>query len=730
MNYNKLTKAELVKALTSLQAISEGAQSVDVQQRLLHDLQLYQIELEMQNRELRETQQKLEASRNRYADLYDFAPLGYITLDKQGNILEINLTGASMLGAERSRLLGMPFFTYVAENEAKKFRAHLRQCPHTEKITIELRLTAGGKSIEVQLSSFAVHDPEWLTTVYRTAMIDITERKRADEVLQKRSERNIRYQTALLKLARMDSSDWRAAQIRITEDAAKALEVERVSIWLFNEDHSEIVCEDLYNSRRNAHEKGLRLQAGKYPRYFQALKENRTIAANDAAGDPRTSEFTEGYLKPFGITSMLDVPVWLHGRVVGIVCHEHTGLIREWKPEEQEFAASIADLVSLALETAERQRAEQALRESEERFRVLANGAPVLIWVNGLEGCEFVNRAYLEFLDVSGDVDVRRYNWAQFVHPDDRERYVGAYLDCFARRVPFEAQCRFLHHDGKYRWMKASGLPRFSSTGEFLGYVGSSLDVTDIKEAEEKIRELNAELEARVRERTVQLEASNEDLQKEMAKRAHAEEALRTSEAYSRALIENAPDIISVVNADATIRYESPSIERVLGYKPEDRIGKNPFNYIHPDDMPRLLELFNEFITKPGAMRSAEYRIRHQDGSWRFFESFAKALRDETGATMIVANSRDLTERKQAEEQIQFLYFATQAINQAAGFHEALAIALREICTLSGWDYGEAWVPSADGTRLLCSPAWYGDSYHMSSFRMRSEELSFKANEG
>ncbi len=271
MNYNKLTKAELIKTLTSLRAISESAQSADAQQRLLHDLQAYQIELEMQNRELREAQQKLEASRDRYADLYDFAPTGYMTLDKKGGILEINLTGAAMLGVERSRLLGMPFFTCVAGSEAKKFREHMRQCKRAkEKVTTELRLTAGnGKLIEAQLSSLAVQDPKSLPTVYRTVMTDITERKRAEEILQKRTEQNICYQAALLKLTKMDNSDWLAAQKRITEEDAKTLEVERVSIWLFNEDRSEIVCEDLYRSSRNDHEKGLRLQARQYPRYFQ-----------------------------------------------------------------------------------------------------------------------------------------------------------------------------------------------------------------------------------------------------------------------------------------------------------------------------------------------------------------------------------------------------------------------------------------------------------------------------
>ena len=82
--------------------------------------------------------------------------------------------------------------------------------------------------------------------------------------------------------------------------------------------------------------------------------------------------------------------------------------------------------------------AEETLRESEERFRILADGAPVLIWVNGLEGCEFVNRAYREFLGV-GDVDVRGFDWVRFVHPDDRESYLAEYAGALERQAPVPA---------------------------------------------------------------------------------------------------------------------------------------------------------------------------------------------------------------------------------------------------------------------------------------------------
>ncbi len=96
---------------------------------------------------------------------------------------------------------------------------------------------------------------------------------------------------------------------------------------------------------------------------------NRAIAAHDAHRDPRTSEFSESYLRPNSISSMLDAPIWLEGKMVGVVCNEHVGPSRVWTPEEERFAASVADFASLTLEAHQRFRAEQDLRKRPRRAR-------------------------------------------------------------------------------------------------------------------------------------------------------------------------------------------------------------------------------------------------------------------------------------------------------------------------------------------------------------------------
>jgi len=151
-----------------------------------------------------------------------------------------------------------------------------------------------------------------------------------------------------------------------------------------------------------------------------------------------------------------------------------------------------------------RKQAEESLRESEKRFRFLADSAPVLIWVNDKDGCEFVNRQYLEFLGVSVP-DVRRYDWVRFMHADDREAYMNAYLGAVNERRAFDAEFRFRRHDGEYRWMKSRGHPRLGPEGEFVGYVGVITDISDVVEAQQVLQQRHNELERLVAERTAKL---------------------------------------------------------------------------------------------------------------------------------------------------------------------------------------------------------------------------------
>jgi len=168
----------------------------------------------------------------------------------------------------------------------------------------------------------------------------------------------------------------------VTETASETLGVERVSVWLYENEKRAIRCLDLFERAASAHSSGAELLASNFPTYFESLRTQRAIAADDARTDERTAEFTESYLTPLGITSMLDAPIRAGEDMLGVVCLEHVGPARVWSREEQSFAASLADIVALGFETAERRRAWDKARLSEERYRTLAanfpNGAVLL----------------------------------------------------------------------------------------------------------------------------------------------------------------------------------------------------------------------------------------------------------------------------------------------------------------------------------------------------------------
>lgn len=301
-----------------------------------------------------------------------------------------------------------------------------------------------------------------------------------------RVERLVRQNEALVRLARSEKlagGQWQEVLREVTEAAAWALETERTSVWLYGQP-SLLRCANLFERGPQRHSSGVELVAEDYPAYFEALREEHTIAAHDARTDARTREFTASYLAPLGITSMLDAPIRAGGTIAGVICHEHVGPVRRWEVDEQNFAASVADLLSLALETGERKKAEAELRRSEE---------------------------------------------------------------------------------------------------------------------------------------------------------------------YYRSLIETALDVVTLIDAGGIVRYESPAVERVLGYKTDELIGQRGRVIFHPDELDLADHVLAQFLQNPNKPVSAEFRMRHKNGTWRTMQMTGKNLLDNPSVRGIVVSLRDVTENRNAE---------------------------------------------------------------------------------
>ena len=176
-----------------------------------------------------------------------------------------------------------------------------------------------------------------------------------------------RHQIAIVKLSThpvVVSGDFQQAARRITEIVAEAIEVERVSIWLLDEDSGTLRCEDLFQRTPREHSSGEILKAVDYPSYFGAMWASRVVDVHDARRDPRTREFTEKYLAPNDITSMLDAAIRVSGKLIGVVCHEQVKQLRSWSAEEISFAGEVADQVAQAIQSNQQKESQEALQES------------------------------------------------------------------------------------------------------------------------------------------------------------------------------------------------------------------------------------------------------------------------------------------------------------------------------------------------------------------------------
>lgn len=203
-----------------------------------------------------------------------------------------------------------------------------------------------------------------------------------------------------------------------------------------------------------------------------------------------------GTVMAIALAAALALSAWLQRVVTGpilsvsqaanAVVERQDFSVRAGKTSEDEIGA-LTDAFNRMLEEIDRRT--KALVESEQRFRTIADSAPVLIWMNDETGAVFVNRAYLAFVGVSAQVDVGGYDWAQYVHPEDRAAYLSAWLRCAREGGVFDQEFRFRRHDGAYRWMRSVAVPRVTAEGRRLGHTGCTFDVHDARISANALRE-------------------------------------------------------------------------------------------------------------------------------------------------------------------------------------------------------------------------------------------------
>ena len=206
--------------------------------------------------------------------------------------------------------------------------------------------------------------------LYQNSQWELKEYQREKNTLKEREERLCKHNQVLMNLAKnklLSSGNIAASLRKIIEVACQTLEVDQVCFWLCSKNYSAISCHDLFSLTTKKHSVGVTINLGQNSRYLQALESERIIAVENTSTDERTKEFLDTYFIPNQVVSALDAPVYLDGKLIGVICHEQLINSRQWTVEEQNFAGSIAEFISLAFEAVEKKSAQaEILRLNEE----------------------------------------------------------------------------------------------------------------------------------------------------------------------------------------------------------------------------------------------------------------------------------------------------------------------------------------------------------------------------
>jgi two-component system, cell cycle sensor histidine kinase and response regulator CckA len=674
----------------------------------MQELQIYRAELELQNEELRAGRALLEETQKRYFRHFDLAPVGLVRLSSRGMVLEANILGAGMLGVNRAQLgrSPRPFLTRVAAGSRAAFQQHLEQAlasGQMEACDLTLRAANGAEAF-VRMQS--VRSPgEGETPELYVTLTDLTERRRIEQALQESEARTGAEREHLTEVLESISDIFYAldADWRFTYVNRKAEEV-----WGRRR-------EDLLG-RPYGNEFPAALDRESYDMHLKAMTERRAVHYETVSPVLR--------------------------RWIGVSIYPRRG----------------GGLCVYFRDISERKRTEEALRQSEERFRLIVESARdyaiftldadrrVTSWNPGAETIlgyteEAIRGQSGEVIFTAEDraAGQPQLEWATALregHADDERWHVrrdgsrfwatgvmmrlreasGAAPGCLkimrdltavhqAEAARRQAEERFrllaqsvrdyaiflLDPQGRVtHWNEGAARIKGYTEGEILGQhcsifyppqaVAAGVPERQLREAvadgrsqEENWRVRKGgerfwgdELVVPLRDEGSGRLLGFAKICRDLSERKAAEDELQRREARFRSLVENASDLITVLDAAGRVRFQSPSVERVLGHAPAELLGHRALDWVHPEDAARARAALRRVRRRPPATTPVECRFRHRNGTWVTLQSVGREFPMEDDGQLLVIHSRDVTSQKQLEAQLRQSQ-KMEAIGQLAG---------------------------------------------------------------
>ena len=446
------------------------------------------ISLAIEVRERAKAEAQLRESESRFHGAFDYAAIGMAIVSPEGRWLQVNLSLCQMLGYSESELLATSSHEITHPDDLEKDLRYVRQMLagkisyyHLEKRYLHRR----GNIIWIMLSVSLVRDSHGNPINFVAQIQDISDRKRAELALRKNSQALQSFSTNLKHLHRINTTEYPDFETLFADCLATGCEIFGLSTGIVSH-----IQNDSYTIL--AVQSDLALEANAEfdvkDTYCTAVVANRSTIAYNHVGKLATMQ-THPVYQNLKLESYVGTPIWVRGKIYGTLNFSDTE-VREGKfqPQERELIEMMAQSIGHFIEAwetdTERQQAEAALRESEARFRTVADSAPVLLWMAGTDKlCNFFNRSWLRFTGRTLAQELGN-GWTKGIHPEDFQYCIDTYTTAFDAREGFQMEYRLRRADGEYRWILDTGRPRFLPDGSFAGYIGSCFDISDRRELE------------------------------------------------------------------------------------------------------------------------------------------------------------------------------------------------------------------------------------------------------